>query len=80
MKTRVHKCSSRKKRISIPIPKRYDYEKEALREELDMIRSELATLKEEKEEEIDHLELLEKSYRMAAKYFASPSKPLLATI
>lgn len=50
-------------------PPAYDYEKEALREELDMIRSELATLKEEKEEEIDHLELLEKSYRMAAKYF-----------
>lgn len=34
-------------------PPAYDYEKEALREELDMIRSELATLKEEKEEEIN---------------------------
>ncbi len=56
-------------------PPAYDYEKEELREELEALRSELKALKEYDEDEVDQLELLEKSYQMAARYLPAGSDP-----
>ncbi len=49
-------------------PLAYDSEKEELWQELDVLRSKLTEIEEAKNEETDHLALMEKSYQLAAKY------------
>ena len=59
-----------------------DDESDDVKRELDALRAELGALKEEKAQangEVDQLELLEKSYQMAAKYLPSGNTPTSPT-
>ncbi len=49
-------------------PPAYDPEKEEMWNEIDRLHAQLAEMEEAKDSEADHLELMEKSYQLAAKY------------
>ena len=64
------------------LPAVEDDESDDVKRELDALRAELGALKEEKAKangEVDQLELLEKSYQMAAKYLPSGNAPTSPT-
>ena len=64
------------------LPAVEDDESDDVKRELDALRAELGALKEEKSQangEVDQLELLEKSYQMAAKYLPSGNTPTSPT-
>ena len=64
------------------LPAVEDDESDDVKRELDALRAELGALKEEKAKangEVDQLELLEKSYQMAAKYLPSGNTPTSPT-
>ena len=64
------------------LPAVEDDESDDVKRELDALRAELGALKEEKAKangEVDQLELLEKSYQMAAKYLSSGNTPTSPT-
>jgi len=65
------------------LPAVEDDEPDDVKRELDALRAELGALKEEKAKangEVDQLELLEKSYQMAAKYLPSGNTPTSPTL
>ena len=64
------------------LPAVEDDESDDVKRELDALRAELGALKDEKAKangEVDQLELLEKSYQMAAKYLPSGNTPTSPT-
>ncbi len=66
-------------------PPAYDPEKEQLWNEVTELRNKLIELEESKNEEDDHIELMEKSYQLAAKYLpqnqqATPINPFETAI
>ena len=64
------------------LPAVEDDESDDVKRELDALRAELGALKEEKAKangEVDQLELLERSYQMAAKYLPSGNTPTSPT-
>ena len=65
------------------LPAVEDDEPDDVKRELDALRAELGALKEEKAKangEVDQLELLEKSYQMAARYLPSGNTPTSPTL
>ncbi len=55
-------------------PPAYDPEKEELWREVDELRSKISEMEENRNEETDHLALMEKSYQLAAKYLPQGQK------
>ena len=49
-------------------PSEYDYEKEEMQYEIDYLRSKLEEAEDYRNKEVDQIELMEKSYQLAAKY------------